>query len=325
MVTSDVPPPGVEGRTMRTQEITFTAADGIELVGTLELPDGHGRHPAALLLVGSGEVDRDSDHRKLPLGVTRELATTLADAGIASLRFDKRGVGASGGDFLTTTFDDAREDATHALAALRTHPAIDGDNVLVIGHSEGAIHALALAAADPTLAGLGVLAGPAVTGETTMLWQAEQIAPTLPAFVRGLIRLLRQTPERVQTKVFAKVRATDAPVVRVQGRRLNAGWLRGFLDHDPATDLARVSVPVFALTGDRDLQVNPDDLDRMHALIGAPLEVHRPMQANHVLRHTEDVGAPSEYAKQVKAGQPLDPQVLDALTTWATTQLAVPA
>lgn len=259
-----------------------------------------------------------------PLGITRELATALAEAGVASFRFDKRGVGASGGNFLTTTFGDARDDAMHAMAALRDHPAVDAARVVVVGHSEGAIHAISLAATDRSLAGLAILAGPAVTGEATMRWQAEQIVPTLPALVRGLLRVLRQTPERAQVKLFSKVRDSDEDVLRVQGKRLNAGWLRGFLDHDPAPELLRVAVPVFALTGDRDLQVDPNDLDRMRELVvDTPLETHRPEQVNHLLRHTEGVGAPSEYRTQVKAGQPLDQGVLDALTTWATAQLAV--
>jgi uncharacterized protein len=228
---------------MATEEFTFIAADGVELAGTLELPDADRPAPAALLLVGSGEVDRDSDHPKLALGVTRELAAALAQAGIASLRYDKRGVGASGGDFLTTTFDDARQDAVDALAALRGHPAVDPARVLVIGHSEGAVHATSLAAADASLAGLGILAGPAVTGETTMRWQAAKIVPTLPALARALMRVLRQTPDRAQAKLFTKVRATDEAVLRVQGQRLNAGWLRGFLDHDPSADLARLPCP----------------------------------------------------------------------------------
>jgi uncharacterized protein len=122
------------------------------------------------------------------------------------------------------------------------------------------------------------------------------------------------------------VRATDEAVLRVHGRRLNAGWPRGFLDHDPSVELARVAVPVLALAGDGDLQVNPEDLERMRELVThVPLVTHRPAQANHVLRHTDGVGAPAEYRKQVKAGQPLDPRVVDALTTWASARTAVHA
>ncbi len=203
---------------MAIEEFTFTAADSVELAGTLELPDGDLPVPAALLLVGSGEVDRDSDHPKLALVVTRELAAALAQAGIASLRYDKRGVGASGGDFLTTALDDARQDAVDALAVLRRHRSVDPARVLVIGHSEGAVHAISLAVADASLAGLGILAGPAVTGEVTMRWQAAKIVPTLPALARALIRVLRQTPDRAQAKLFTKVRA---PTRRCSASRAN--------------------------------------------------------------------------------------------------------
>lgn len=307
-------------------DLTFPAADGHELAATLELPDGEGPHPAVLLIVGSGEVDRDSDHPRLALGVTRELAGALAGAGIASLRYDKRGVGASGGEYLETTFTDARADATLALTALRCHPAVDGDRVLVIGHSEGALHAASVAADDPTLAGVGLLACPATTGEATLRWQAERLVPTLPAAVRLLLRVLRQSPERAQAKLFARVRATDGAVQRIQGRKLNVGWLRGFLDHDPTLDLARVRVPVLALTGALDLQVDPDDLERIAELVAAaPVQTHRIPQVNHTLRHSGATGAPSEYKRQVKAGQPLDPRVLHTVTGWARHRVSVPA
>lgn len=308
-----------------SQHLLIAATDGVTLAGTLQSPHGDGPHAAALLLVGSGEVDRDSDHRKMPLGVTRAIAEALAESGIASLRYDKRGVGASGGDYLTTTFDDARRDAAAALAALRADPAIDPGRVLVIGHSEGAMHATSLAAADPTLAGVALISAPASTGELTMRWQAEQIVPTLPAFARALIRLLRQTPDRTQGKVFAKVRGTDEAVLRIQGRRINAGWLRGFIDFDPAPELARISVPAFALTGAQDLQVDPADLDRMRELIvRAPLEVHRVPAVNHILRHTTGNGSPTEYRKQAKVGQPVDDHVLEALRQWAIHQVTSP-
>lgn len=311
---------------MTSLDLTFATADDLILAGTLQLPGGDGPHPAALLLVGSGDIDRDSDHRKLALGVTRELAVALAGAGLASLRYDKRGVGASGGTYMTTTFADALADASAALTALREQPAVDADRVLVIGHSEGALHAISLAAADTRLAGVGLLAGTASSGEETMHRQAERIVPTLPTPVRVLLGVLRQAPARAQAKLFAKVRSTEAVVLRVQGRRLNAGWLRGFIDHDPAPELARLTVPVLALTGDQDLQVDPDDLERIAALVTkAPVETHRVPQLNHILRKTEGRGSPmTEYRRQIKAGQPLDPTVLDTLTLWATARTATP-
>ena len=308
---------------MRVEEMGFAAVDGSPLAGTLCLPPGEGPQPAVLLLVGSGEVDRDSDHAKLRTGVTRVLAEALGNVGVGSLRYDKRGVGASGGSFLETGFADARGDAARALEALRAHPGVDGDRVVVIGHSEGALHALSLAAEDPDLAGVCLLAGPAASGEAALRWQAVRIVATLPAPVRLLLRVLRQSPERAQAKLFAKLRASDAPVLRIQGRRSNAGWLRGFIDHDPAQEFRRVRVPLLAITGDLDLQVNPEDLERMAALVPHErVETHRIAQVNHLLRYTEGTGSPTEYRKQLRRQQPLDSRVLDTVAAWVAGRVA---
>ncbi|MFG1860768.1 alpha/beta hydrolase family protein [Microbispora bryophytorum] len=133
---------------MRDLDLGF-ASGGERLAGTLTLPDGDGPFPAVLLVPGSGPVDRDSDHRRLPLGVTRQLAEAFAAAGIASLRYDKRGVGASTGGFLAAGFRDNMDDAGAALAALRERPEIDSGRVALTGHSEGALIAANLAAHDP--------------------------------------------------------------------------------------------------------------------------------------------------------------------------------
>ncbi|MFA9430517.1 alpha/beta hydrolase family protein [Egicoccus sp. AB-alg2] len=305
---------------MGSRELTLTTADGLALAGTLTVPDGPGPHPAAVLLVGSGPVDRDSDHRRIPLGVTRDLAEALAAAGIASLRYDKRGVGASQGEFLAASFEECRDDGRAALAALRARPEVDAARVLVIGHSEGAVHAAAIAADESDLAGVVLLAGMAGSGEATLRWQARAIMPTLPAAVRGLLRLLRQDPTKAQDKLFARLRASDARVIRVQGRRLNAAWMRGFLDHDAAADLPRITAPVLAITGDKDLQADPADLQRMETLVRAPLDTRLVPDLNHVLRHTPGTGAIGAYKKQIRT-QPLDPRVTEALIGWATARV----
>lgn len=307
-----------------SRELSFTTADGTMLVGTLLLPAGDGPHPAALLVPGSGPVDRDSDVKRMPLGVTRELAESLAASGIASFRFGKRGTGASQGSFLETTWDQARGDVRLALTVLREQSEVDAGRVLVIGHSEGSMHAAAVAADDPSLAGVALLSGPSGTGEATVRWQAAQIVPTLPAPVRFLLRVLRQDPVRSQDKLFARFRGSDETVMRVQGRRMNAGWYRGFLDHDTGADLARMQVPVLALTGAKDLQADPADVGRMRALVGSPFEGEVLDDLNHILRHTPDAASLSAYRKQIKQ-QPVDPRVTDRLVAWAKDRVGPPS
>jgi len=83
---------------------------------------------------------------------------------------------------------------------------------------------------------------------------------------------------------------------------------------------------VLALTGALDVQVDPDDLERIARLVDqAPVETHRIPQVNHVLRHSAGSGAPSEYERQVKSGRPLDPRVLHTVTAWAGRRASVPA
>jgi alpha-beta hydrolase superfamily lysophospholipase len=297
------------------------ASDAQTLAGSLLLPDGQGPFPAVLLIAGSGPIDRNSDHRRMPLGVTRELAQALAAQGIASLRYDKRGAGASTGSFLAAGLSDNIADAGVALDALAARPEIDADRLFAAGHSEGAVVATALAAREGSpLAGVVLLAGSARPGAELLLWQAEQIAPTLPAPVRALLRLFRVDLVKKVAKNHAKLRATTADVVRMGGARINAKWSREFLDHDPAADLARIRVPVCAVTGGKDLQVNADDLDRIAALVGGPVETHRPADVTHLLRREAGPATLSTYKKQVR--RPVEPEVLEIVTGWLVRQAA---
>ncbi|GGO12972.1 acyl-CoA thioester hydrolase [Microbispora rosea subsp. aerata] len=307
---------------MRDIDLTFTSA-GERLAGTLTLPDGEGPFPAALLVPGSGPVNRDSDHRRLPLGVTRQLAEAFAAAGIASLRYDKRGVGASTGDFLATGFRDNMDDAEAALAALRDRPEVDSGRVALAGHSEGALIAANLAARDPAVAAVVLLSGAAKIGAETLRWQAARLAPTMPAFVRVLLRLTRTDLVTKVTRNHERIRRTTTDVAWVGGVRLNARWTREFLDHDPAADLALITAPVLAVTGEKDLQVDPADLTRMAELVRGPIETRLIPDLSHILRRQP--GTPSLRAYKREAREPIDAQVRDLVTGWLVEELSAPA
>ena len=105
-----------------------------------------------------------------------------------------------------------------------------------------------------------LLAVTAQTGERTLTWQAEQIAPTVPAVARLLLRLMRTDVGRQQRKALDRLATTTRDVERIQGAKVNARWMREFIAYDPLPTLRRVTVPVLALTGSKDVQVNPDDL-----------------------------------------------------------------
>ena len=299
---------------MRELDVALTGEQ--ELAGTLSLPDGDGPVPAVLLASGSGPLDRDSNHRRARFDVARQLAAALATAGLASLRYDKRGVGASPGDWRAAGLYDNVDDLAAARDTLAARPEVDADRLVVAGHSEGALLAAALAARGAPLAGVVLLSGSATPGAELLRWQARQLAPTLPAPVRGVLRLLRTDLEAKVAANHARVRATTTDVARIGGVKLNARWTREFLAHDPRADLARVTVPVLALTGVKDLQVDVADLDVVAATVPGPVTVHRVPDLTHTLRRQP--GPPSLRSYRAELRRPVDPVVVDTVVNWCS-------
>jgi pimeloyl-ACP methyl ester carboxylesterase len=285
------------------------------LNGTLTLPDRGLPAPAVVIASGSGPLDRDSNHRRARFDVARQLAHALADGGLASFRYDKRGVGESPGDWRAAGLHDNVDDVGRARDALAARGEIDPGRVLLAGHSEGAILATALAARGVPTAGVVLLSMSATPGAELLRWQARRIAPTLPAPVRGLLRTFRVDLEKKVAANHDRIRATTTDVVRMGGARVNARWHREFLAHDPREDLRRLTVPVLALTGAKDLQVDPADLRTIAATVpgGATTTVLVP-DLTHTLR-TQD-GPPSMAAYRRELRRPVNQDVLAAVVTW---------
>jgi uncharacterized protein len=294
------------------------------LAGTLTLPDAPAPVPAVLLAAGSGPLDRDSNHRRVRFDVTRALAHALADGGLASLRYDKRGVGASPGNWRAAGLYDNADDLARAREALAARPEVDADRVLLAGHSEGALLATALAGREGApVAGVVLLAMSTTPGAELLRWQARRIAPTLPAPVRGLLRLLRTDLEARTAANHRKVLGTTTDVTRVDGVRVNARWTREFLLHDPRAGLARLTVPVLALTGDKDLQVPADDLAVLAATVPGPVEVQRVPDLTHTLRRQPRAASMRHYREELR--RPVDPEVLATVVEWCRSVSGVPA
>jgi uncharacterized protein len=308
-VSSDL----LHGRTMHEYEIHIET-DGTTLAGTVCHPVEPNPCPAVLLLTGSGPLDRDGSHPRLKLDVSRQLAHELAGHGVASLRYDKRGVGASPGDWREAGLLDLIGDAKAAREVLAAQPSVNASRMFVLGHSEGALVAGAVAAGDPTVAGVVLLSGAARDGESVLVWQAERLRETLPAVLRTVLRLLRvDLVDKVKAN-HRKLKATTTDVARLHGARTNARWFREYMAYDPTEDLRRITAPVFALTGEKDLQVSSADLDVMRRAVPGEVTVHRLPDLTHTLRRQP--GSPSLrlYRKEVR--RPVDPEVVGLLTDW---------
>jgi uncharacterized protein len=296
------------------RDVTFESGS-TRLVGSFSVPNRPGPFAAVLMLPGSGQTDRDDNVAKLRIDALPQLAAFVAPKGFASLRYDKRGVGASEGDYWKTGLGDRVADAAAGLAWLRSQEDVDAERVYVLGHSEGALIAIQLAGADMPMAGAILLAATAHSGEETLVWQAQRIAQGMRGFNKWLIGKLHIDVRESQRKALDRIKRTERDWVRVRlVQKVNVKWMREFLAYDPAEDLARIRVPVLALTGSKDIQVDPADLELMARWVRSDFESHEVPDVTHLLR--ADPGEPSlaTYRRQVL--RPVDPRVLELVGDW---------
>ena len=296
------------------QKITFLS-DGLTLAGTVTLPDKQGTFPGVVLVPGSGQVDRNENAKKLAINAFSEIAADLASKGIASLRYDKRGVGESQGDFWETGFYDNVEDASTAVEFLKRYAHIDPEQVFVLGHSEGAVIATRLAATGKDVRGVILLAGTAQPGEDVLLWQGEKVAKGMGGLNGFLIHTLHIDVRKAQEKQLEKIKHSDKDWFRMQlVAKINAKWMREFLTYNPADDLPKIHAPVLAVTGSKDIQVDPADLKKMAQLVRSNFDWVEVPDVTHILRKEPGEPSISNYREQVE--NPVDAGVLEIISDW---------
>lgn len=318
----------------REEELTFPNKQAkISLAGTLTLPSGPGPFPAAVLISGTGPQDRDESiagHRPFLV-----LADHLTRKGLAVLRFDKRGIGKSAGNYDQATTDDFAGDVEAALACLKTSKEIDPGKIGLIGHSEGGIIAPLVATRSNGVAWIVLLAGPGLKGEDLLLLQSELILRTAGVndneisrtreFNKQTYALVRQEkdPAALEAKLNDFVKSTTAgaaiPANALKGQihQLVAPWFRAFLDYDPVPALQKTACPVLALNGERDLQVPPrENLSKIKkALEDGGNKDFRTTELpglNHLFQHGP-TGSPTEYGT---VEETMAPEALNAISDW---------
>jgi fermentation-respiration switch protein FrsA (DUF1100 family) len=303
-----------EGRPSAPEEVRFPSGE-VTLAGTFV--DTDDAKAVALILTGSGPLDRDSNGPRFRGGISPAIANALDRRDVASLRYDKRGAGESGGDYFAAGVTENYGDARAAVAWLATRaPDLP---IYAIGHSEGALHVAHLAA-DGDVAGAVLIACPARTGEQILTRQAAQIVPTLPPATKAILGLLHIDPLVSQRKAFERLRSTSSDAVRIQGKKVNARWLRQFMDYDPVPVLERIRVPVLVVIGENDMQVPPEDSDTIKSLVAGPCDEKVIEGLSHILRPDPESRGPRGYRKALK--EPVSPALLNAITAWIDEQIS---
>ncbi len=318
----------------KEEEIAFPNGKAkISLAGTLTLPRAPGPFPAAVLLSDSGPHDRDESivgHRPFLV-----LADHLTRKGIAVLRFDKRGIGKSTGDYANATTEDFAGDAEAALVYLKTRKEVDPKKTGLIGHGEGGVIAPLVAAHSSDVAWIVLLAGPGLNGEDTLLLQSELILKTAGVddeqiaktreFNKQTYALVRQEKDTatLQAKLSDLVEnsgmSASLPPAALQSqvRLMVSPWFRFSLDYDPVPTLQKTVCPVLALNGEKDLQVAPkENLAKIQKALqdggNKDFQTAELPGLNHLFQHSP-TGSPTEYGSILET---MAPEALNAASDW---------
>lgn len=331
----------------RSEEVIFENKQAeILLAGTLTIPAQDGVFPTVVLISGSGPQNRDQElmgHKPFLV-----LSDYLTRNGIAVLRFDDRGTAASTGDFKSATLVDFATDVASAVQYLQSRPEIDKNKIGLIGHSEGGIIAPMVAGDSEDIDFLVLLAGTGIRGDKLLLAQQELIGKASGMSSNQLaenemlnkkifeIILKNQSEEEKRdeiksylTQVFRNIPKENLPAgMSEEGfayaidAQYMSPWMQYFIKYDPAPALEKVSCPVLAINGEKDLQVPPkENLEAIKAGLekGGNTQVTT-MELpglNHLFQEAE-TGLISEYAE---IEQTFSPKALEVVTSWIKEQV----
>jgi uncharacterized protein len=281
----------------------------LELHGTLTLPNGERIVPGVLLISGSGPVDRNGNWPGGANNCIKLLAHGLAACEVATLRFDKRGIGlsvAAGLREQELRFDQYVTDAIYWLRTLANEPRVG--RLFVAGHSEGALIGC-LIAQRANLYGLIMIAGAAVRAAELIRRQTTGDAPV------NLLETIDEIIDQIdQGKSVEHVPAELASIFRPTVQPYLMSWFK----FDPAAELAKVRIPTLVIQGTVDLQINADDATRLSSAgMGVSLAIIEGM--NHVLKQTSEDGA-TNLATYTNSTLPLHPALVPAMVRFIANQ-----
>lgn len=333
----------------KVDEIVFTnLKEKIDLSATLTLPKGKEKSPAVVLIAGSGPNDRDETifgHKPFLV-----LADYLTRREIAVLRYDKRGVDKSEGEYFTATTQDFADDAEAALNYLKTRKEIDVSNLGLIGHSEGGVIAPMIATRNNDVKFIVLMAGLGVSGAELSLAQnqfafnktsiSEEAKENLDKILRNIYEsvtnwsefvgsneerdtlkkelgvLWDNLPQEIQSQVKKEV------FVEKTTSNIASPWFRSFLKTDPLVYLENISIPVLAINGENDTQVEYQiNLNKIKTALKKANNKHYTIKSYPQLNHLFQESTTGELDEYGKIEQTISPEVLSDITNWILEQV----
>lgn len=222
------------------RELRVPVPAGHVIAAVVESPGPASPLPAVIFVAGAGEHDRDGYTHRASRGhndAFRVLAAAVAEVGMVAVRYDKVGTGRSTGDYRrSATTLTLADDLAALVRAVRHLPEVDSSRVFLVGYSEGGAVAARVAAADPAIAGVTLLAAPAWSGRRILDYQ---------------VRLAAARERRTLSYTSADLIEAHL-VVKLREREGTEAWFPFFLDYDPLPPMRALRMPVLVVQGDRD-------------------------------------------------------------------------
>ncbi len=294
-----------------TEEEVVIEAGSMAVKGTLGLPSGKGPHAAVVLLSGGGPFDRDETYG--PNKPLKDIAWGLAGRDVVTLRFDK--VTYTHGDVANSNgFTMGEEYIPHTIAAihmLQKHSSVDPVRIFVLGHSMGGKVAPRIAAAEPSIAGLIILAGDTQPMQQAAVRVARYLASVNPS----------DANERAVGIISGQAQMVDSPNLSLSTKAallpfgFSASYWLDMRSYDPVVAAAAINKPMFIVQGGRDYQVTvKDDFSRWKAGLGQRDNVTFRIYAadNHLFFPGKGQSTPAEY----EAPQHVDAALVRDVALW---------
>lgn len=248
------------------------------LGGILTVPKMSKKMPAVLIIQGSGPTDKDGNSPLLAgkNNSLKLLSEALANAGIASLRYDKRGMGLSASMVVAEadlTFDDFVRDAELFLDYLVKDKRFK--KIGVAGHSQGSLIGMLISQRKKVKA-FASIAGPSLSIDETLLTQIKDNPYNPPALIKEAEQI---TASLRKGETYTDISPFLKSIYRTSIQPFMISWMK----YDPTEEISKLKMPVLIVQGSTDLQVQVEDGQRLHiSNENASLAIIKGM--NHVLK-----------------------------------------
>lgn len=290
------------------KEVKIDVLNGT-LAGSLIVPANSKKPTIVLIIAGSGPTDRNGNN--IISGETnnlKQLAHKLADNNVASLRFDKRGVGGSKSATIPEENLKLQTFVDDVLAWLSyIHESCGFGKVFVLGHSEGGLIAIK-ACQKFKVAGCILLATPGQKLAQVLEKQLSQQLANQPSWLQESLRILDSLKNgNLVPQVPDELQSLFRPSVQP--------YLQSILNVDPAIELAKLEFPVLIAQGTEDLQVTVSDAKLLKQSVPkSKLVIIDKM--NHVLKNIPESDTQSNLASYRKPNKPLETELVRQIASF---------